>query len=62
MKERDSDRPPLTHTEVEVILQIARHRVRLLYELKQAILDGDSAREHAIAREVCGLPKEAARV
>jgi len=56
------DKPPLTHAEVEVIIEVARYRVRLLYELKQAILDGDNDREHAIARELCGLPKEAAQV
>jgi len=55
------DKMPLTRADMEAILAAGRERVQLLYELKSAILDGDSEREHALAREICGLPKEAAR-
>lgn len=48
----------LTREDIEAILDVGRQRAAILYRLKQAILDGDSALEHAIAREVCGLPKE----
>ena len=55
---RKNEKLPLTRADVEIILEIERKRAILIERLKQSILDGDSRLEHALARQVCGLPKE----
>lgn len=54
----EPDKLPLTRSDIDTILRIGQERAALLFQLKQAILAGDTLLEHQIAREVCGLPKE----
>ena len=60
MKPRDNaDKPSLTRTDVQAIIEIGAHRKALLERLRAAIRAGDTLLEHEIARELAGLPKEA---
>jgi hypothetical protein len=51
--------PGLTYGHLATFKRIAERERDLRINLKRAILDGDSRREHALARELCGLPPEA---
>jgi hypothetical protein len=61
VKGPEEKRPTLTRDDIATITEINRQHVRLLERLKEAILDGDSLEEHAVARELVGLPKETAQ-
>lgn len=61
MKPPEDQKPALTRSDVETLLEIGQRRAALLYRLKQAILAGDEALERQLAREVVGLPKEIAQ-
>jgi hypothetical protein len=55
---KDEKTPAITPHQARTILEIGEKRRVLLFRLKQAILDGDGSAEHAIARELVGLPPE----
>lgn len=60
MPRKDDDRRDLPDVSVIArMVERARKRRELLGQLKDAILRGDRDREHALAREYCGLPPEA---
>jgi hypothetical protein len=59
MPRKDDDLPALPHVSAIVrIVESARKRAKIAEQLKEAILRGDREREHALAREYCGLPPE----
>jgi hypothetical protein len=58
---KDEKSPAVTPHQARTILEIGERRRMLLVRLKAAILDGDSRAEHAIARELVGLPPDPAQ-
>jgi hypothetical protein len=58
---KDDKPPAITPHQARLILEIGEKRRVLLVRLKAAILDGDSRAEHAIARELVGLPPDPAQ-
>ena len=58
---KDDKTPAITPHQARTILEIGERRRMLLVRLKAAILDGDSRAEHAIARELVGLPPDPAQ-
>jgi hypothetical protein len=58
MSRGSKEKQPLTPADIRTVLEIGEHRKALLERLRAAILAGDARREHAIARELAGLPKE----
>jgi hypothetical protein len=50
--------PDVTYADIDRFVRIAKADAERRLRLKQAILNGDSKLEHALAREVCGLPPE----
>jgi hypothetical protein len=56
--EDNREKPALTRADIEAIMRIDREHAQRLHRLKQAILDGDTLLERALAREIVGLPKE----
>jgi hypothetical protein len=58
---KDDKPPAITPNQARLILEIAEEHRKLLERLKAAILDGDSRAEHAIARELVGLPPDPAQ-
>jgi hypothetical protein len=58
---KDEKTPAITSHQARTILEIGEKRRILLVRLKAAILDGDSRAEHAIARELVGLPPDPAQ-
>jgi hypothetical protein len=58
-KPEEQKRPALTRADIETIMRLDREHAQRLHQLKQAILDGDTLLEHALAREIARLPKEA---
>jgi hypothetical protein len=59
---KDDKPPAITPHQARTILEIGEKRRMLLVRLKAAILDGDSRAEHAIARELVGLPPDPAQI
>jgi len=55
---KDDKPPAITPHQARLILEIGEKRRVLLERLKAAILDGNDRAEHAIARELVGLPPE----
>jgi hypothetical protein len=58
MSDRGKERQPITPADIRTVLAIGAHRKALLERLRAAILTGDARREHELARELAGLPKE----
>jgi hypothetical protein len=58
---KDDKPPAISPHQARTMLEIGEKRRQLLVRLKTAILDGDSRAEHAIARELVGLPPDPAQ-